>query len=119
MPELCEHWRSRQVGESVLNDIYDGEVWKNFKWRDGSHFFNLERRYGLMLNVDWFKPFKRRSDYSVGVIYFVVMNLPCSQRFKFENVILGGIIPSLEREPKLHTFFYPCVDELNGLWKRI
>lgn len=43
MTELCEHWRKRQVGESVLSDVYDGEVWKNFKWRDGSHFFNLER----------------------------------------------------------------------------
>ena len=115
MTELCEHWRTRQVGESVLSDVYDGEVSKNFKWRDGSHFFSLERRYGLMLNVDWFQPFKRRSDYSVGVIYFVVMNLPRSQRFKFENVIIGGIIPSLESEPKLNTFLEPCVDELNGL----
>lgn len=72
-----------------------------------------------MLNVDWFQPFKRRSDYSVGVVYFVVMNLPRSKRFKFENVIQGGIIPSLESEPKLHTFLEPCVDELNGLWKGI
>ena len=45
--------------------------------------------------------------------------LPRSQRFKFENVILGGIIPSLESEPKLHTFLDPCVDELNGLSKGI
>ena len=119
MPELCEQWRTRQVEESVLSDVYDGEVWKNFKWKDGSRFFELERRYGLMLNVDWFQPFKRRSDYSVGVIYFVVMNLPRSQRFKFENVILGGIIPSLESEPKLHTFLDPCVDELNELWKGV
>ena len=72
-----------------------------------------------MLNVDWFQPFKRRSDYSVGVIYFVIMNLPRSQRFKFENVILGGIIPSLESEPKLHTFLDPCVDEHNGLWRGV
>ena len=119
MTELCEHWRTRQVGESVLSDIHDGEIWKNFKWRDGSHFFNLERRYGLMLNVDSFQPFKRRSDYSVALIYFVVMNLPGSQRFKFENVILGGIIPSLESELKVHTFLEPCVDKLNGLWRGI
>ena len=116
LPELCEQWRTRQVEEGVLSDIYDGEVWKNFKWRDGSEF-NLERRYGLMLNVDWFQPFKRRSDYSVGVIYFVVLNLPRSERFKFQNVILGGIIPSLDSEPKLATFLRPYGDELNGLWK--
>ena len=50
--------------------LTDGEVWKNFKWRDGSHLFSLKRLYGLMLSVDWFQSFKRRSDYSVGVIYF-------------------------------------------------
>ena len=80
----------------MLSNVYDGEVWEKFKWKDGSHFFELECQYGLMLNVDWFQPFKRRSDYSVAVIYFVVINLPRCQRFKFENVILGGIIPSLE-----------------------
>jgi len=43
------------------------------------------------------------------------MNLPHSQRFKFENIIPGGIIPSLESEPELHTFLEPCVDELHRL----
>ena len=119
IPELCEEWRTRLVDEDILADVYDGAVWKNFKWRDESSFFNSERRYGLMLNVDWFQPFKRRSDYSVGVIYFVIMNLPRSERFKFENVLFGDIIPSLDAEPKLHTFLDPCVNELNGLWKGI
>ena len=72
-----------------------------------------------MLNVDWFQPSKQRSSYSVGIIYFVIMNLPRSQRFKFENVILVGIIPPLESEPKLHTFLDPCVDEINGLWRGV
>ena len=72
-----------------------------------------------MLNLDWFQPYKRRSDYSLGVIYFVVMNLPRSERFKFENVIIGGITPALDSEPKVETFLDPCVDELNGLWKGI
>ena len=118
-PDLCEHWRSRQVEESVLSDMYDGDIWKNFKWHDGTHFFDQERHYGLILNVDWFQPFKRRSDYSVGVIYFALVNLPRSERFKFENIFLGGIIPSLDSEPKLHTFLDPCVDELNALWKGV
>ena len=99
--------------------MYDGDVWKNFKWKDESSFLNCERHYGLMLNVDWFQPFKRRSDYSVGVIYFVIMNLPRSERFKFENVLLGGIISSHDSEPKLFPFLDPCVNELNGLWKGI
>ena len=84
-----------------------------------SSIWSADMDLQCMLKVDWFQPFKRRSDYSVGVIYFVIMNLPRSQRFKFENVILGGIIPSLESEPKFHTFLDPCVDELNGLWRGV
>ena len=42
------------------------------------------------VNVDWFQPFTCHSDYSVGVIHFVVINLPHSERFKLENVLLGG-----------------------------
>ena len=55
--------------------------------------------YGLMVNVDWFQPYKRRVDISVGVLYMVLMNLPRAQRFKRENVLLVGIIPSFKKEP--------------------
>ena len=47
------------------------------------------------------------------------MNLPRSERFKFENVIIGGFIPALDSEPKVETFLDQCVDELNGSWKGI
>ena len=41
---------------------------------------------------------KNRNDYSVGVIYFAILNLPRALRFKFENVIVAGIIPPLDKE---------------------
>ena len=113
----CEEWRQRETEEDFFSDVYDGKIWKSFKWSDGSWFFGKERRYAMMMNVDWFQPFKRRSDYSVGVIYFVLMNLPRSERFKFENVIIAGIVPNFDKEPGLNTFLEPVVDELNALWK--
>ena len=70
------------------------------------------------MNVDWFKPFKHRNDFSVGVIYMALMNLPRRFRFQKENVILVGVIPALAHEPKsLNNFLKPAVDELNALWK--
>ena len=51
-----------------------------------------------MLNVDWFQPFKHCTD-SLGAIYLVIMNLPRRERYKHENVILAGLIPSLHKEP--------------------
>ena len=50
-------------------------------------------------------------------MYLVLMNLPRSERFKPENVILVGIIPG-PSEPKLNinTYLCPLVDELLILW---
>ena len=70
-----------------------------------------------MLNFDYFQPMKHRKDYSVGVLYLVVLNLPHSERFKWENVIVVGIVSSMDREPKsLNEFLKPAVSELNVLW---
>ena len=50
----------------------------------------------------------------------VLMNLPRSSRFKKENVILVGVIPALDCEPKsLNHFLEPAVNELNALWKGV
>ena len=69
-----------------------------------------------MLNVDWLQPFKH-IPYSVGVMYVVVTNLPRSDRFKEENVILVGIIP-VPSEPSLNinSYLSPLVDKFLLLW---
>lgn len=86
-------------------------------WKGTKEFLNLSRSFGLLLNVDWFQSFKHRNDYSVGVMYMVLMNLPRNIRFKKENVILVGIIPALAHEPKsLNHFLEPAINELKALW---
>ena len=50
------------------------------------------------LNLDWFQPFER-TQYSVGVIYAVILNLARSIRFKPENVLIIGIIPGPDEPP--------------------
>ena len=107
--ESCEMWR-KQDGISDCNfmtDVYDGKLWKDWK-----PFLDIPGNLLLMLNVDWFKPFKH-SPYSVGVIYLVILNLPRMMRFKPENIIVVGTIPG-PREPKLtiNTYLQPMVDEL-------
>lgn len=69
-----------------------------------------------MLNVDWMQPFDH-TPYSIGVIYLVFMNLPRSERFKRENVILVGIIPGPKEPPlNINAYLSPLVDELLILW---
>ena len=115
--EQCEHWRSRNIPENVLADVYDGRVWKEFLTYKGRPFLTNKHNIGLMLNCDWFQPFEH-TNYSVGVLYLVILNLPRTIRFKPENVLIVGIIPG-PSEPnysEINSYLRPLVKELNSLW---
>jgi len=79
-------------------------------------FLSEKYNFALSLNVDWFQPFKHVSD-SVGVMYLSILNLPRTERYKPENIILCGIIPG-PTEPKetINSYLYPLVQELLELW---
>src|SRR3989337_3319380 len=95
-------------------------IWKGFKDDNAEPFFNKEyadTHIGLMLNMDWFQPFIN-SQYSVGVIYAIICNLPRAERFKPENILTLVVISS-PNEPKLHeinNYLFPIVNQLNELW---
>lgn len=110
--KTCEAWRLRKVPPDYLCDIYDGQIWKEFQNINNNPFLATPYNLALMLNIDWFSPFKH-SPYSVGAIYIVIANLPRSERFKKENVILVGLIPG-PSEPPIHINSYldPLVKEL-------
>ncbi|KAJ8315783.1 hypothetical protein KUTeg_007933, partial [Tegillarca granosa] len=115
LPDLMCHWKSWSNKTNFLRDVYDGAVWRSF-----GDFFQGDRNLGLILNVDWIQPFKNRTDYSVGVIYFAILNLPRNIRYKFENVIVVGLIPTLKKEPSdLSPFLSPVMKELKALWKGV
>ena len=82
-------------------------------------FFSVPYSLSLKLNVDWFKLYEH-TNYSVGVIYLTIDNLPRDKRFLVENVIIIGCIPG-PREPKLHinSYLKPLVDELLELYHGI
>ena len=111
----CEEWRQRQPHDNILTEVYDGQIWKDFCDKEKHDFLNHENNYALMLNVDWFQPFKH-VNYSVGAVYMVFLNLPIRERFKRENVILVGVIPNLDKEPATNTFLQPLVEELLQAW---
>ena len=114
--DLCEQWRRRHVPQDAYADVYDGQIWNDFQKCDDLDFLAKPGNLALILNVDWFQPFKD-SPYSVGVIYLAILNLPREERFKRQNLILVGIIPG-PKEPNLHlnTFLEPLVNDLLILW---
>ena len=111
--------QNREVASDEKQDVYDGEIWKDFLENplDTSvPFLSNQNNIGLMLNVDWFKPFKR-SEYKVAALMMTVLNLPRAERFKERWTMILGIIPG-PTEPKgnINTFLKPLVDDLLLLW---
>ena len=95
-----------------MSDIYDGALWKEFMTVDGKGFLSAFRNYALQLNFDYFQPMTSRKDYSVGVFYLVILNIPRTERYKWENIIIFGIVPALSKEPKnLNPFMKPAIDD--------
>ena len=115
----CEKWRNRLVRAppSLLGDIYDGAIWKQFLSSNEFNYLSSPFCYLLTLNVDWFQPFERNV-YSLGAIYLTIQNLPRSLRYKPENILLVGIMPGpKEASSNINSYLGPLVQELEEAWK--
>ena len=55
---MCEEWRFRNVRADVYSDIYDGKVWGEFQYFDGKRFLRDPYNLALMINMDFFQPYK-------------------------------------------------------------
>ena len=104
----CEQWRNGQIKPGVMEDIFDGALWKDFQVYEGTLFLSEPLAFGLMINLDWFQPLKH-SKYSIGAIYLTIMNLPRSERYKPENVMLVGILPGPSEPSHINSFLDPLV----------
>ena len=117
LAQQCEKWRSRTLKPDKLCDVYDGQMWQHFQYdADGLPFLAAPNNYLLMLNCDWFQPF-RHTPFSVGILYLAVENLPREVRFKRENLLVIGIIPGpSEPSMNINSYLKPLVEDLQTLW---
>ena len=115
----CNHWKSHEIPGSGLLDVYDGRVWKKFIRYEGFPFLEESYSYGFMLNLDWFQPYEHLQ-YSVGVIYLSVLNLPPNVRYKLQNICLIGIIPGPhEPENSVNEYIKSLVNDLLQFWNGV
>ena len=98
-------------------DIYDGQMWKDCSNVNGRPFLSQPNSLALSLNVDWFRPFKH-SQYSIGVIYIAVLNLPREIRYLPANIIITGIIavPNEPSKTMMNPVLEPIVKDLQIAW---
>ena len=107
-------WMSRSCTEKYI----DGVIWNEFMIVNGRPFLDVPYNLGLILNVDWFRPYEH-TQYSIGVIYLVIINLPRAERYRLENVISVGCIPGPKEPTTMNSYLKPLVDDLLVLWEGI
>ena len=115
----CELWRKRtqNVKDGEYADIYDGDVWKSLC--GSGNYLASPYNFCFTMNVDWFNPYKD-TEYSAGAIYLAIQNLPRTDRYLMENVLLIGMIPGpKEPEKDINTFLQPLIDDLKILHKGV
>ncbi len=124
LEEACQKWRKDKCRINVRKDIHTGNAWKMLQHE--YNYFSTDYELALQYNIDWWQPHEN-SNKSLGVMYLAICNLPREIRYKRENLIIGGVIPSLDfsvgnttrTEPEsLETFQDPLVNELLTLWNR-
>jgi Transposase family tnp2 len=108
--------RGRASGE--VNDIYDGELWKDMVTSD-EVISSDPRNLILALCTDGVLAFSDNHSYSVWPIYITPYNLPQSARKRLGVTTLVGVIAG-KKEEKANLDLQPVlqlvVDELNFLY---
>lgn len=95
----------------VLKDVHDANVWQDFLVNPLNPSEPFSNNIALLLNVEWFKPFKH-SEHKVSAIMMTVLNLPRSERFKSKWTMIWGVIPGpTESKGYINTFLKPIVDD--------
>lgn len=110
----CDHWRGRSemIPYDILANVYDGQVWQDWQDFATDHY----DKFLLHPGCDWFQPFSN-TQYSVGVIYLTVLNLPRKDRYSVENILVS-VIPG-PKEPKLtlNPLLAPIIQELKSAYE--
>ena len=101
--------------DGEYNDVYDGNIWKEFLDYKGKPFLSLPFNFAFSLNVDWFQHFKH-IQYAEGAVYLTILNLPCQERYLQENVMLLGVIPGPKEPRHINSLLEPFVKEMMSLW---
>lgn len=96
----------------AMIDVYDGQVWNDFLNVNGRPFLSQPNNLALSCNVDWFRPFKH-TQFSIGVLYIVILNLPRKIRYLPENLIIGGVVLGpTEPSKTMNSLLEPIVKDL-------
>ena len=106
----CEQWQSRCRTEGVIEDVYDGNILKEFQICGDRPFLSDPFAFGLTMT----------GSNDTNTLVGAIMNLPHNLRYKREIILLVGIIPG-PHEPSrvINLYLDPLVQEMLHFWDGI
>ena len=119
----CERWgghKGNDVPTGYLTGVFDDRLWREWETKNGTSISRSAKKSSVYASINWFQPFDH-TQYNVGVVYLVVLNLPRAMRFKPENVIIISTLPG-PKEPDynhLNPHLEPIVNDLLTLWQGV
>ena len=51
--EKCEEWRNLEHTDDIYNEVYDGEIWKEFQVHNGVPVLQMPNNLALTMNMDF------------------------------------------------------------------
>lgn len=107
---LTHRFRRTKTNENHFEDIYDGSEYKK---HCNPGILDLQQNISLLWNTDGVPVFKS-SNFSIWPLYFVINELPFSERTKRENMLFAGLWFG-DTKPFMLTFLRPFHSSLRKL----
>lgn len=79
----------RLINQDEIVDIYDGQIYNRLK-QEFENGFNCGSIFSLSINTDGIS-FANGTDLQVWPIYLIINEIPISDRFCYENMVIAGI----------------------------
>lgn len=108
---ISANTRRNEQGQGTLNDITDGRIYQNFKASLQPQADQITLTF--CFNTDGVRVFKS-NHYDIWPVYLAVLELPESERFLPQNLILASTWHG-PKKPKLLQFFRPFFEEMQQL----
>jgi hypothetical protein len=109
-PDIMHRFSRVKEGEYNIEDVYDGELYKE----QSKGLLSKPTNLSLTWYTDGAPPFKS-SKGSLWPVCFVINELPPEKRMRFENMIIAGLWFG-EGKPHMNSYLKPICDSLEDLY---
>src|SRR5436305_8440188 len=113
----CEAVIKKGKEDDTFYDWWNRQLYKTLKEQRG--LFSEKNDLGFLFSTNSVRLFKSWTTFESWPLMLINFNLPPDERYKIENILLCGYIPSPKAPTLIDSFFEPLVQEFETLQQGI